>query len=510
MKKKTFVALLLSILAVFCIFALVACNNQPSDQTEESSDVTEPHSQTESATGTEVTESDASETASETQSETLEPGVTEPCKHEETEIIAAVAPTCTKTGRTEGKKCANPDCGLILTQTRLVPANGHSYDVDLGKCTVCDEALEFTIDGVIYELNEAKDAYIVKGFEKGVSWNTLAIPSTYNQLPVIAIADGAFETSQITNLIISKGLKTIGANAFKSATALKEVLLSDTVETIGENAFNGCEILPKIALRNVKSIGANAFTGCKVLTTITVDETNANYSTVSGILYNKAQDTILHIPASIKGDIVIPDTIKELADNAFKGASGITSLTLGSGIEKIGTNAFLGCTSLKKVTAPSLEAWLAIEFNGMFSTPCYYAKALYIGENKLAGAVTIPAGTESVGAWSLAYFADITSINIPASVKSIEDNAFYGCRGLTNLTLPEGLETIGYSAFYYCENIAEVVIPSTVKLIDERAFKGCGALVSIKFNGTKAEWNAIEKGGFWDDNAGKYIITFTE
>ncbi len=508
MKKKTFVALLLSILAVFCIFALVACNNKPGETEESTEDTAESTEKVTETTAT-TTETTDTETGTETTGDT-EPTESEPCKHEETIVIEAVAPTCTKTGRTEGLKCANDECGLTLTQPRLLAANGHSYDVDLGKCVVCDAAIEFTVEGVIYELNDAKDGYVVKGFEKDVSWNTLAIPSTYKDLPVVAIANGAFENSSITNIILSKGMKTIGDNAFKKGLTLKEILLSDTVTSIGASAFEGCDILPKIDLRKVTSLGANAFAGCKALATIEVDEANGSFSTVNGILYNKAQDQILHIPASIKGDIVIPDPIKEIGKDAFKGASGITSITLGKDLRKIGENAFLGCSALKKVTAPDLATWLAIEFNGMFSTPCYYAKALYIGENKLSGEVTIPAGTEAIGAWAFAYFSDITNIVIPNTVKSIGSNAFYGCKGLVSVALPEGLETIGYSAFYYCDNIEKVIIPSTVKVIDERAFKGCEALISIQFNGTKAEWNAIEKGGFWDDNTGDYVITFAE
>ncbi len=514
MKKKTFVALLLSILAVFCIFTLVACNNKPgeTDATEETSgtlDETEKPDETETS-GEDTSDTDASETSDTTATETEYTG---PCKHEETTILEAVAPDCITAGRSEGVKCANEKCGAVLTPQRRIPANGHSYDVDLGMCTVegcAKPELVFTTDGIIYTLNAAGDGYIVEGFSEGVTMTIIAIPATYKDLPVVAIADGAFENSTLTNVIVSRGMTTIGKDAFKGSLVLKEVLLSDTVTTIGEGAFNTCEVLPKINLRKVTAIGTDAFAGCKALTELTVDEANGNFSSVSGILYNKAEDTIIHIPAVLKGDLIIPDGITELADNAFKGASGITSVTFGTGLKKVGANAFLGCSGVKKVTVSSLEAWLAIEFNGMFSTPCYYAKSLYIGDTQLAGAVAVPAGTEAIGAWAFAYFGDITSITIPAGVKSIGSNAFYGCRGLTTLTLPEGLETIGDSAFYYCENLSEVTIPASVKTIADRAFKGCSALTTINFGGTKAEWNAITKGIFWDDNADDYTVVFAK
>ena len=53
------------------------------------------------------------------------------------EIIAAVAPTCTEPGLTEGKKCS--ECGEILVAQETVPALGHTEEVVKGKAATCTE-----------------------------------------------------------------------------------------------------------------------------------------------------------------------------------------------------------------------------------------------------------------------------------------------------------------------------------------------------------------------------------
>ena len=48
-----------------------------------------------------------------------------PCFHKNTTVKPAVEPTCTETGLTEGKICA--DCGELLTEQELIPALDHDY-----------------------------------------------------------------------------------------------------------------------------------------------------------------------------------------------------------------------------------------------------------------------------------------------------------------------------------------------------------------------------------------------
>ena len=71
-----------------------------------------------------------------------------------------------------------------------------------------------------------------------------------------------------------------------------------------------------------------------------------------------------------------------------------------------------------------------------------------------------------------AFYKEIRlkKITIPNSVKSIGDNAFYGCTNLTNLDfLSGGIEEIGRAAFSNC-NFDNIIIPGNVKTIKPFAF----------------------------------------
>ncbi len=92
------------------------------------------------------------------------------------------------------------------------------------------------------------------------------------------------------------------------------------------------------------------------------------------------------------------------------------------------------------------------------------------------GDIVIPseyAGLPIVGIGSFTQ-CDPTSVTIPASVRSIEANAFYGCTHLRTVTFAEGsqLAGIGNAAFMYCIDLAEIVIPSGVTSIGRKAFAG--------------------------------------
>lgn len=57
----------------------------------------------------------------------------------------------------------------------------------------------------------------------------------------------------------------------------------------------------------------------------------------------------------------------------------------------------------------------------------------------------------------------------------------------------------------------DVTVPSTynnkpVTIVARRAFENCKNLTSINFDGTRKQWNAVEKGNSWDLGCGNYVV----
>lgn len=116
----------------------------------------------------------------------------------------------------------------------------------------------------------------------------------------------------------------IADSAFKNCNSIKGIEFPETVTRIGTYAFYGSTIREVEIPSTVREIGNYAFSGCKYLASIEVDEDNANYSSSSGILYNKAGSTLITYPAGKTENFVnIPREVDTIANMAFYKCSSI-------------------------------------------------------------------------------------------------------------------------------------------------------------------------------------------
>ena len=184
---------------------------------------------------------------------------------------------------------------------------------------------------------------------------SLVIPNSINNLPVTSIGYAAFGNSfGLTSVTLPSSITSIGDVAFYKCSGLTSVTLASSLTSIGGSAFSGCSGLMSVTIPNsVTSIGDAAFAGCSGLKDITVDIANSAYSSNDGILFNKAQTSLIAFPAGKIGDYTIPNSVTSIGDAAFAGCTGLTSVTLPSSITSIGDVAFGNCSGLTSVTLPS-------------------------------------------------------------------------------------------------------------------------------------------------------------
>ncbi len=242
---------------------------------------------------------------------------------------------------------------------------------------------------------------------------------------VNAVAANAFTDVEFTELNIPDGIKTIGANAFKGCTRLKNLTLPDTVKSIGPSAFKYCKSLESVTVpQNVTSLGTEAFAECISLTEINFNAESDGLS-VNSPFDNAGIDTagvVLNIGPKVKR---IPDSFTMPQESDKKPNIVRVEFAANAVCESIGSSAFWGCRALK-------------------------------------------------------------SVNLPQSIKEIRRDAFSRCSELEYINFPESLTAIGAYAFDKCKSLKEIYIPAGVtKLVC--VFEGCGGLESI----TVAEGNPV-------------------
>ena len=100
----------------------------------------------------------------------------------------------------------------------------------------------------------------------------------------------------------------------------------------------------------------------------------------------------------------------------------------------------------------------------------------------------------------------LKTVNLPETLTSIGEGAFYECSGLTSITISDSLTSIGNYAFSYCDSLTSITIPDSLTSIGDYLFYNCFGLTSIKYRGTKTQWNAISKGIGWDYNTASHVV----
>ena len=173
------------------------------------------------------------------------------------------------------------------------------------------------------------------------------------------------------------------------------------------------------------------------------------------------------------GDIIIPESITysgttysvtSIGRYAFRGCSGLTSVTIGNSVTSIGNNAFADCSMLTSVSIGN-------------SVTSIGDRAFF----KCSGltSVTIPNSVTTIGKYAFCDCSGLTSVTIPNSVTSIGEGAFYDCSGLTSVDIPNSVTTIGGGAFSGCSGLTSVTIGNSVTSIGKYAFCGCSGLTSV-------------------------------
>ena len=311
-----------------------------------------------------------------------------------------------------------------------------------------------------------------------------SITGTLTFQDVTEIGEGAFENCKnISYLNFGFSLKKIGDKAFNGCTFPIDLSIPNTVTEIGNYAFYKCGEIRKLTLpTSLERIGSYAFADCKniggnLLIPSSVKEIgDGAFSNCIGFFgtlemtHPSRRDNLIKIGKeafagvrNITGALMIPNTVKEIGDGAFRGCISFDKhLTLSKNLTKIGKEAFSGCKKL-------------IGYLTIPNTVTEIGDNAFYGCEGLNAYLTISDKLQRIGNYVFYGCSRlIGDLTIPNSVTEIGAYAFYNCGGLNgNLTLPTNLKTIGDKAFASCSKLhcEELVLPATLESFGENVFQ---------------------------------------
>ena len=494
-----------------------------------------------------------------------------------TVVLKGRAATCTESGLTDGKICGV--CNKVLEAQNIVPALGHNFanyvsdgnatcltdGTKTGVCTRCGAtdtvtdvgtakghtySEEWSIEGNYHfhratcehaDLVSDKEEHTANDFICGVCGNDgafdcgvkLSLDSETDTYSVIGRSADDKKVITIKPYYGGKKVTKIGESAF-SLTDITDISIPDTIERIWYNAFDDKKL-------NTNKYGNASYIGNeenKYLVLLKAENTsietctiNENTKIIAGMAFENCSKLT---------SIIIPASVRIVESYAFRYCSELTSIEMNEGLKVLGEFAFGWCSSLKKITLPTTIEKIErcafvmcpnienIGFNsGMYWVNnymllnniildtaqnkvvfgCKYANLTgvpfpysieIIGDTCFGGSgiteIEIPETVKIIEEYAFSQCKNLTGIVIPDNVTTIGHHAFYNCVGLSSLSIGKNVSTIGDMTFASCNELTSVTLPKSVTSIGANAFAYCDKLSSVNYEGTMKEWSAVTSG----------------
>lgn len=380
--------------------------------------------------------------------------------------------------------------------------------------TYIDNSTQYPPD---YQANELPINAFCNVWDANTTLTNIKLPITITSIGIAAFRN----CGTLTSINIPASVTSIGNAAFYKCIGLSSITIPSSVISIGNYTFFDCTNLTSVEIpSSINYIGSFAFMGCSGL--INVEGENLIYSSIDGVLFNKTKTELIQFPTSKIGSYIVPKSVTSIESYAFYNCSKLTSLTIPSSVNSIGFRAFNGYFDVDIANSVYSSA------EGVLFDKTQ--KVLYNCPNSKAGIYVIPASVDTIYCYAFSDCSDITSVKIHSSVTSICANSFVGFKGLItvdeanstyssidgvlfnknqtalyncptsktgNYDIPSSVVTIWNNAFFNCNNLTSVTIPDKVTSIGSYAFQNCTDLTSVII---PKKVTSIEAGTFYNCN----------
>lgn len=390
-----------------------------------------------------------------------------------------------------------------------VSVTGEITDGELANLDLSEAKIVSGGDYYYQDSNDTK--YYTKDDELGVCafskcWGLkdISLPGDLKSVGDFAFSD----CSSLETINLPSGITTIGNYAFWYCENLTSLTLPSGLISIGDRAFENCYSLTSLEFpSSLTTLGELVFAGCSNLTSLTLHsnltDVKSNYLFGGASNYNNLKDVRYIIDSDLETylqsnhpifyeincgikyylndqeitTLEIPSGITSIGDGVFLSNKSLTNLTLSSKVSSIGISAFSYCDNLKDVRYYIYDDLATYIQNGH---PDFYVGGIkYYWNDQEITTLEIPTSVTSIGNNAFYGCSGLTTLNLPSNVTSIGDRAFGGCSNLTSVDLPSSITKMGDFVFFYCEKLSNVNLPSDITTISTGAFGGCSSLQNI-------------------------------
>ena len=144
-------------------------------------------------------------------------------------------------------------------------------------------------------------------------------------------------------------------------------------------------------------------------------------------------------------------------------------------VKRIEEATFYNCKKVQKVLLPSVLQ----EIGKIAFSDCYVMNEFRVYKNvQYPSAVDLPSSLTTIGEGAFFNCKSLPYVGAPSSLKTIGDNAFQNCESLSNANL-SGIKTVGKGAFNGCSKLTTANITSVTTLGDE-VFSSCSSLTTVE------------------------------
>ena len=348
-----------------------------------------------------------------------------------------------------------------------------------------EEDGHYWIDDILYTIND--DSTSVKVISCSDDMEVLIIPATVEingvNYRVTDIGAWAFEDNwDLEYVDTGDGVERIGVGAFKNVSyQFDSIVIGKSVKYIGADAFH-YNHLEKVIIKDLAAWCNIEF---------------GNYR-ANPLYMNKT----LILNGEEITDLVIPEGITEIKNNAFAGGA-FSSVTIPEGVTRIGTDAFYDCSSLN---TPLVLPNSLTTINGRAFAECRALPEVYFGDS-----------IASIGDYAFDY-CPLTAVHITNLAgwcgvefrydppQQIARNLYLGDEEIIDLVIPEGVESISRKAFNNCLSFKSITVPTSLTTLGTDVFDNSTNVERLCWNAVNCPTNgALEAGNITEVTFGDQV-----